>query len=156
MVNNLGIGLQDDLPTNTFPEGCFMVPTNANIAEINYQVYEYCPPSTDAGRAGGYLGNAADAVYWDDMELVQVVRTPYFTTSLNGTNINLSFGAVAGLDYYVLYKTDMRDATWNLLTTTNAPMSWQTNSSHTICDYYPITVSDPITTQRRYYKVKVK
>jgi hypothetical protein len=156
MVNNLGIGLQDDLPTNTFPEGCFMVPTNANIAEINYQVYEYCPQSTDAGRAGGYLGNPTDAIYWDDMELVQVVRTPYFTTSLNGTNINLSFGAVAGLDYYVLYKTDMRDATWNLLTTTNAPMSWQTNSSHTICDYYPITVSDPITIQRRYYRVKVK
>jgi hypothetical protein len=40
--------------------------------------------------------------------------------------------------------------------TTNAPISWQTNSSHTVCDYYPITVSDPIMTQHRYYWVKVK
>jgi hypothetical protein len=156
MVNNIGIGLQDDLPTNTVPEGCFMVPTNASIAQINYLVYEYCPQFTDTDRAGGYLGNAADGVYWDDMELVEVVRTPYFTVSLNGTNINLSFGAIAGLDYSVLYKTHMRDDTWNLLTTTNAPMTWQTNSSHTICDYYPITVSDQITRQHRYYWVKVK
>jgi len=159
IVNNGGSGLQDDLPTNTFPEGCFMVPTNANIAAINYQVYEYCPQSSDiCGECSqsDYFGVPTGTVYWDDMELVQVIRTPYFTTSLNGTNINLSFGAVAGLDYYVLYKTDMRDATWNLLAMTNAPMSWQTNSSHTICDYYPITVSDPITTQHRYYRVKVK
>src|SRR5208283_3633563 len=35
IVNNAGIGLQDDLPINTWPGGVFMVPTNSNVAQIN-------------------------------------------------------------------------------------------------------------------------
>src|SRR5208283_315610 len=63
VVNNAGIGLEDDLPYNTLTNGVFMVPTNAS--EINYQVYEYCPVAADNPQAD-LPGIAADSVYWDD------------------------------------------------------------------------------------------
>src|SRR5208282_2980862 len=50
VVNNGGIGLGDDLPYNTFPS-YFMVPTNAGVAAINFQVYEYCPVAADNPQA---------------------------------------------------------------------------------------------------------
>ena len=156
IVNNGGTGLQDDLPINTFPDGVFMVPTNANVAQINYQVYEYCPLSTDTGRAGEYNGNGTDAVYWDDMQLIQVFPPPYFTASVDGANINLSLCAAAGLGYTLVYKTNITDTHWLLLTNVMAPMSWQTNRFRCSDDCYPITVSDPITSQSRFYRVQVQ
>ena len=166
IVNNDGIGLQDDLPIDTLTNGIFMVPTNTTppVAGIN-QVYEYCPVSTDVmtngnGTVGApeYLGVATDAVYWDDMMLVQIVPAQFLTASLNGTNINLSFGAGAGLNYTVFYKTNLTDITWLSLTNVQAPSWWQndTDSCGGSISYYPITVTNSITTQSRFYRVSVQ
>jgi hypothetical protein len=156
-VNNSGIGLGDDLPTNTFSSGYFIVPTNANVAEINFQVYEYCPVAGDTNSLGQppeYLGSAVDAVYWDDMELIQVLPVTNLTATVSGGNINLSFAAGAGLTYSVLYKTNLADATWTLLSNNiAAPMTWQTNTTVTTT-IWPITVSDPIGSQHRFYRVQ--
>src|ERR1035437_10079908 len=112
VVNNGGIGLGSDLPWNTLPTGCFMVPTNTPppVAQINFQVYEYCPVAAD-NLNPPYPSSASDAVYWDDMQLIQVVPVTNLTASVSGNNINLSFSAGAGLDYSVLYKTNLTDAT---------------------------------------------
>ena len=160
VVNNSGIGLEDDIPWTTLPNGVFMVPTNTTppTAQINFQVYEYCPQSTDIDPATGlplpYLGNATDVVYWDDMELIQIVPVTNLTTSVSGNNINLSFAAGAGLEYSVLYKANLTDAAWSVLTNVTAPMSWQTNSA-SIGTSYPVTVSDPLTAHSRFYQVQV-
>ena len=160
VVNNSGIGLEDDIPWTTLPNGVFMVPTNTTppTAQINFQVYEYCPQSTDIDPATGlplpYLGNATDVVYWDDMELIQIVPVTNLTTSVSGNNINLSFMAGAGLEYSVLYKTNLTDAAWSVLTNVTAPMSWQTNSA-SVGTSYPVTVSDPLTAHSRFYQVQV-
>jgi hypothetical protein len=154
IVNDDGIGLEDDLPINTLPNGDFMVPTNANVAEINYQVYEYCPLPTDiCGQCGlpDDIGVASDAVYWDDMELIQVLPVTNLTASVSGANVNLSFLGVLGLDYTVLFKTNLTDASWivltNIPTIQFSPLGpFGTN----------VTVSDPIAAQSRFYRVKVK
>jgi hypothetical protein len=161
VVNNSGIGLEDDIPYNTLPGGVFMVPTNTTpaTAQINFQVYEYCPQTTDIDPATGqplpYLGNGTDAVYWDDMELIQIVPVTNLTTSVSGNNINLSFSAGAGLNYSVLYKTNLTDATWSVLTNVIAPMSWQTNVN-SVGTSYPVTASDPLTAHSRFYRVLVQ
>jgi len=162
VVDNSGIGLEDDLPYDTLPNGLFMVPTNTTppVTQINYQVYEYCPQSTDvdvddgqSGPTGGYLGNATDAVYWDDMQLFLVAAATngiaeHFpvSVSVSGTNINLSFPASAGLDYSVLYKTNLTDATWSVLV----------NNITDLCTNTTVTVTDPITAQHRFYQVAVQ
>ena len=150
LVNNGGIGLADDLPYDTLPSGNFMVPTNAY--QINFQVYEYCPVAADNPQAD-LGGSASDAVYWDDMLLIQVVPVTDLKATMSGNNINLSFSAGAGLTYNVLYKTNLTDATWSVLTNVAAPLSWQTNTA-SVGVTYPITVSDPRTAQRRFYRVQ--
>ena len=163
VVDNSGIGLEDDIPYNTLPNSIFMVPTNTTpaTANINLQIYEYCPISTDvdvddgqAGPTGGYLGSATDIVYWDDVELIQLVPVTNLTTSVSGNNMNLSFSAGAGLVYSVLYKTNLTDAAWSELTDVQAPWSWQTNVN-SIGISYPVTVSDPLTAHSRFYRLQV-
>jgi hypothetical protein len=156
VVNNGGIGLGDDLPYNTLPNGDFMVPTNAGTAYINFQVYEYCPQATDTPPPQADLGGtASDAVYWDDMELIQVLPVTNLTATVSGGNVNLSFAAGPGLDYTVLYKTNLTDAAWNVLSNNiAAPLSWQTNTAATTVTY-PLTVSDSISGQHsRFYRVQ--
>jgi hypothetical protein len=78
------------------------------------------------------------------------------TASVSGNNINLSFAAGAGLDYSVLYKTNLTDATWSVLAShVIAPMSWQTNSA-SVGTSYPVTVSDSLAAQSRFYRVLVQ
>jgi hypothetical protein len=164
VVNNAGIGLTDDLPYNTFPSGDFTVPTNATIGEINFQVYEYCPVAADNPQAD-LGGSAADAVYWDDMQLIQVVPPTNFTAKVSGGNVNLSFAGQAGLNFAVLYKTNLTDATWSVLTNNvTAPVSWQTNVNYTSLPsnnvgtfYYPITVSDSTSgAHSRFYRIQAQ
>jgi hypothetical protein len=159
--NAAGIGLGDDIPEDTLPNGVFMVPTNTTppTAQINFQVYEYCPVAGDTNSLGQppeYPGSASDAVYWDDMQLIQIVPVTNLTASVSGNNINLSFAAGAGLDYSVLYKTNLTDATWSVLAShVIAPMSWQTNSA-SVGTSYPVTVSDSLAAQSRFYRVLVQ
>jgi hypothetical protein len=159
VVNNNGIGLGDDLPYNTFPTGDFVVPTNASVGEINFQVYEYCPVAADVDTngnpayAGGYLGSASSRVYWDDMELIQVLPVTNLTATVSGGNVNLSFSAGAGLNYSVLYKTNLTDSAWNVLTNVAAPLSWQ-NDTNAMTTTYPLIVSDPVAAHSRFYRVQ--
>jgi len=158
VVNNGGTGLGDDLPTNTLPDGSFMVPTNTTppVAAINYQVYEYCPLFFDVPTPE-YLGSAADAVYWDDMALIQMLPVTYLTASVSGTNVNLRISAEIGLNYTLLYKTNLTDPVWNVMMITNVPVSWQTNVIYNCDPNYPVTiVTDPIIGQNRFYKVLVQ
>ena len=155
--NAAGIGLGDDIPADTLPNGVFMVPTNTTppTAQINFQVYEYCPVAADNPNPP-YPGSASDAVYWDDMQLIQIVPVTNLTASVSGNNINLSFSAGAGLDYSVLYKTNLTDATWSVLAShVIAPMSWQTNVN-SVGTSYPVTVSDSLAAQSRFYRVLVQ
>jgi hypothetical protein len=158
VVNNAGVGLGDDIPWNTLPNGVFMVPTNTTppTAQINFQVYEYFPVAGDIPPAPNYPSSASDAVYWDDMQLIQIVPVTNLTASVSGNNINLSFSAGAGLDYTVLYKTNLTDATWSVLASNViAPMSWQTNVN-SVGTSYPVSVSDPLAVQSRFYRVQVQ
>jgi hypothetical protein len=151
VVNNGGIGLGDDLPYNTLTNGYFMVPTNS--AAINFQVYEYCPVAGDNPQAD-LGGSGADATYWDDMLLIQVLPVTNLTASVSANNVNLSFAAGAGLNYSVLYKINLTDATWNVLTNVAAPLSWQTNTTVTTTTY-PLTVTDSVSGQHsRFYRVQ--
>ena len=145
VVNNGGIGLGSDLPWNTLPTGCFMVPTNTTppVAQIEIQVYEYCPVAADNPP---YPGSASDAVYWDEMQLIQVVPVTNLTASVSGNNINLSFSAGAGLDYSVLYKTNLTDATWSVLA----------NNITDLCTNVTVTVTDTLTAHSRFYRVQVQ
>lgn len=156
VVNNGGTGLGDDLPYNTLPEGEFVAPTNATVAEINFQVYEYCPQTWDIPTPqADLLGSAADAAYWDDMFLIQVIPVTNLTASVSGNSVNLSFGAGAGLFYSVLYKTNLNDLSWNVLSNNIvAPPSWQVNPASRKTTY-PITVSDSISGENsRYYRIQ--
>jgi hypothetical protein len=148
-VNNNHVGLQDDLPTNTLPSGDFVMPASA--AQINFQVYEFCPVASDNLP---YPGLATDAVYWDNTFLIQVLPVTDLTASAGGGNINLHFSAGAGLAYKVLYKTNLTEATWKVLTSNiTAPDSWATNPASTDVTY-PITVSYPVSGSSRFYRVE--
>jgi hypothetical protein len=131
----------DDI-TNTLASGYFVVPADA--AFINFEVYENVP-------AGG---NPADAVYWDEMRFIQVLPVPDLKASFSGGNVNLSFSAGPALTYTLLYKTNLTDTAWNILSNNiAAPLSWQTNTA-SIGVTYPITVTDVPSTRTRFYKVQ--
>jgi hypothetical protein len=133
----------DDLPTNTLANGYFQVPAGASY--IKYQVYENTP-ATD--------GNPADAVYWDEMRLIQVVPVTDLKASVSGGNVNLTFSAGPVLSYSVLYKTNLTDTAWNVLSNNiTAPLSWQTNTA-SVGITYPITVTDVPSAKTRFYRVQ--
>ncbi len=130
-----------DLPTNTLANGYFQVPAGANY--IKFQVYENNPG-----------GNPADAVYWDEMRLFQVVPVPDLKASLSGGNVNLTFSVGPALTYSVLYKTNLADPAWNILSNNiAAPLSWQTNTA-SVGISYPMTVTDAPGARTRFYRVQ--
>lgn len=58
------------------------------------------------------------SIYFDDAQLGEVVLQPTtLDVSLNGGTIDLSFPTQPSVNYRVLYKTDITDATWTSLTT---------------------------------------
>ena len=130
-----------DLPTNTLASGYFKVPAGANY--IKFQVYENNPG-----------GNAGDVVYWDEMRLIQVVPVPDLKASVSGGNVNLTFSAGPALSYAVLYKTNLTETAWNVLSNNiTAPLSWQTNTA-SVGISYPITVTDVPGAKARFYRVQ--
>jgi hypothetical protein len=133
----------DDLPTNTLASGDFQVPAGANY--IKFQVYENIP-ATD--------GNSADVVYWDEMRLIKVVPVTDLKATVSGGNVNLTFSAGPALSYSVLYKTNLTDTAWNVLSNNiTAPISWQTNTA-SVGITYPITVTDVPSARTRFYRVQ--
>ncbi len=89
------------------------------------------------------------------MELIQVLPVTNLTASASGGMVNLSFSAGAGLNYAVLYKTNLTDSTWNVLTNVSAPLSWQ-NDLNAMTTTYPLTVSDPVAGRSRFYRVQAQ
>ena len=77
--------------TNTLPNGYFVVPADAKY--INYQVYLNVP-ATD--------GVATDAIYWDEMRLIQITPVTDLKATASGGMVNLNFSAGAAQSYSVL------------------------------------------------------
>jgi len=116
-----------DTPTNTVQT--FVAPAGA--ASISYQVYYYHPGST-----GG-------SVFWDDMELYQVIPVTV-TPSVSGSTYKISFATRGGSTYAVLYKNNLTDPAWSVL---------QGNIAGT---GGTVTVTDPITGKTRFYQVQTQ
>jgi len=169
VVNNAGVGIQDDLPWTTLPSGCFMVPTNTTpaVGAVSFQVYEYCPggpgysdidPITgNPTYPGGYLGSATSATYWDQMLLLKIYPVTNLTASASVSDhkFNLSFSARAGLSYAIQYTSNLGGTNWSTLMVTNAPMSWQNDLNAANDTFYPLTVSDSLTAaQSRFYRIQ--
>jgi hypothetical protein len=130
-----------DQITNTLRSGYFVVPPDAT--QINYQVYLN---ETD--------GLGTQAIYWDEMRLIQVTPVTDLKATASGGNINLTFSAGAAQTYTVLYKTNLTDAVWNVLANNvAAPMSWQTNTA-SVGVTYPVTVTDVPNGRTRFYQVQ--
>jgi hypothetical protein len=128
------------------------MPADAGL--INYQIYELVPNANDILVAPPYPGVASDAVYWDDQQLIQVTNVPDLRATISGGNVNLSFSTGPGLDYAILYKTNLTDTNWIVLTNNViAPISWQTNVN-SVGTTYPMTISDPLSGHNRFYKVQ--
>ncbi|MGH7991590.1 MAG: hypothetical protein ACREDS_15545, partial [Limisphaerales bacterium] len=119
-----------DTPTNSVQT--FVAPAGAAL--IKYQVYYYSPPG--GGGTGG-------SVFWDDMELYQIIPTT-ITPSVSEGNYNISFSTQGGDTYSVLYKTNLTDSAWNVL---------QSNIAGTGST---VTITDPITSQTRFYRVQTQ
>ena len=120
-----------DTPTNTVQD--FVAPAGA--AFIGYQVYYYAP--------GGVLSGTGGSVYWDDMELYQVIPATV-TSSVSGNNYNISFATRGGSTYAVYYKNNLTDPTWSLL---------QGNIAGTGTT---VTVTDTVTGHSRFYQVQTQ
>src|SRR5258708_36354968 len=114
------------------------MPADAGL--INYQIYELVPIASDTNSFSP--GVASDAVYWDDQQLIQVTNVPDLRATISAGNVNLSFSTGPGLDYAILYKTNLTDTNWIVLTNNViAPLSWQTNVN-SVGTTYPMTISD--------------
>ena len=74
--------------------------------------------------------------------------------SVCGTNVSLTVKADAGIDYTLLYKTNLTDPVWGVLTNNiTAPSWWQTNVNRYNTGY-PVPVTDTIAAQSRFYRVQ--
>jgi len=133
----------NDWITNTLPKGYFVVPPDATA--INYQVYLNVPAAN---------GVAADAIYWDEMRLIQIKPVTDLKATVGSGTVNLTFSAGAAQSYSVLYKTNLADTAWNVLASNvAAPMSWQTNTA-SVGVTYPVTVTDSLNGRTRFYRVE--
>jgi hypothetical protein len=122
---------QTDTPTNTVQD--FVAPAGA--VSIAYQVYYYAP--------GGVLSGTGGSVYWDDMELYQLIPVT-ITPSVSGTSYQISFATRGGSTYTVYYKNNLTDPAWSVL---------QGNIAGTGTT---VTVTDTISAHPRFYQVQTQ
>jgi hypothetical protein len=114
-----------NFPANTWTN---LSPTNlivspAGTVSVRFQITYYF-----AGVTGG-------SVYVDDVDLR--LRAPAYTISASGSNAQITFPTVPGPTFRVLYKTNLTDPTWLLLTSVTG-------------DGTVKTVFDPFGTRRFY------
>jgi len=87
-------------------------------------------------------GGGAGIVAFDDLRLL--AKPPVkITTTVSGGNLVLSFPTQAATSYQILYKNDLNDANWQVLTTING--------DGTVKSY-----SDPIGAGKRFYVVNTQ
>ncbi|HYG33684.1 MAG TPA: hypothetical protein VEC99_02805, partial [Clostridia bacterium] len=96
-------------------------------AKVRYQVTYH------AGDGGG-------AVYYDNMNLF--LKAPVtVTASTSGNSIRLSFPTQIGVSYQILYKNELSDANWQVLSTVTGDLSGS------------VSVTDVKGTGKRFYSV---
>jgi hypothetical protein len=117
-----------DTPTNFVQT--FVAPPGS--VSINYQVYY------------GGVGSSGGSVFWDDMALYQITSVTNLTATVSGNNVNLSFTTQGASVYSILYKTNLSDGLWSVLT------------NNIMGDGYMKIISDPMTAQTRFYKVQTQ
>jgi hypothetical protein len=97
-------------------------------AKIRYQV-------TFRGVAGG-----GGSVWYDALHLMEKIPVTV-VVSLNGANARLSFPTQIGVQYQILFKNELTDSEYQVLTTLTGDLSGQA------------VVPDPVGTGRRFYIV---
>ena len=115
-----------DFTTPLGTSGYMVAPTNTT--KLRYQITYH---SIDG----------VGSVYADAMDLT--LRSPVVSAAPSGSNIQLSFATLYGPTYQVLYKTNLTDANWTLLTTVTG-------------DGTVKTVADPMSAGRRFYIVNTQ
>jgi len=88
-----------------------------------------------------FAGATGGSVYEDSTNLR--LRSPVAAALLSGKNAQISFPTIYGPIYDVLYKTNLTDTLWKVLTTVTG-------------DATAKTVSDPVVSKSRFYKVNTQ
>jgi hypothetical protein len=130
LVDDESATVNTNTPTDTWisfsPTAKLVSP--AGTVSVRFQVTYF-----NAGFGG--------SVYVDDADLR--LRAPATKPTLSGSNIQLTFPTVAGPTYQVLYKANLTDPSWTLLTSVTG-------------DGNVHTVSDPSNTAGRFYVVNTQ
>ena len=84
--------------------------TNSTLAITGAQ-------GTNAGNYRVVVSNTSGSVTSVVASLRVLIPTTIANTSLVGTNLNLSFSTISGLNYTIEYKNNLNDPTWTLLLT---------------------------------------
>ncbi len=121
-------------PTNIFA-GDF-------VTSLGTSAYMVAPPGSAIARFQiTYHADSGGSVYVDNTTLQ--LKAPVMTVTPTGSNLGISFPTLYGPVYQVLYKTNLTDAAWQVLTTVNG------NGD-------TITVADPHTGSQRFYIVNTQ
>ncbi len=104
--------------------------------------YLIAPPGTTTVhyQVNYHAGDGGGAVYYDDLSLFLKIPVTV-TATKSGANFNLSFPTQLGVNYQVVYKNNLTDPSWTLLTSVSGDGSVK-------------SVSDPASQTRRFYSVK--
>jgi hypothetical protein len=108
--------------TTNFPADTWinLAPTNHQAGDFTTSLgtspYLVAPPNTTKVRyqVTYHAVDAGGSVYVDGANLR--LREPVVTAARSGGNLQLSFPTISGPTYQVLYKTNLTDATWQVLT----------------------------------------
>jgi hypothetical protein len=130
--------------------GSFTVPNTGS-----WTVYQYVPMRDASGNLATVTLNGST----NTLQVIRPTETPgtpdlnvnfmmlvptlTATASLSGTNVIISFPALAGWNYQVQYKTNLTDPTWNVAGTVPGNSGTQ-------------SVTNPITSPTRFYRVQIQ
>jgi hypothetical protein len=135
-----------NFPTSTWIN---LTPTNIYSGDfatfLGTSPYLYSPPGTAKVRTQITFHedpySSPGSVYVDSMNLM--LREPITTVSSGGSNVRVSFPTLFGPNYNVYYKTNLREASWHLLSTVAGDGSVK-------------SVTDPSSTGIRFYTVNTQ
>jgi hypothetical protein len=104
--------------------------------------YAVAPAGADETRCqiNYHAMDGGGAVYVDDVSFWLKIPVT-ITGSVSGANLLISFPTQIGVNYQVLYKDDLSDATWHVLATNTGDLSAM------------VTVPTARTTTKRFYRV---
>ena len=104
-------------------------------------------PSVQANSFGPYtirVSDGVNAVTSAPNAVLSLALPPSITHSFDGTSFGLKFATEVGVSYYVEWKGELTNGSWNPLSTNVGTGS-------------PVTISDtPLTPPQRFYRVRVQ